>query len=477
VNSQTILARLQQFASRLYGPIGAAGLNFWTLSEANYWGHNAIIRLAPFIRHCSLPTLPGEGPFGGRILSHDYVEAALMRRAGWQVWLATDIEGNYEECPPTVTDLAQRDRRWLQGNLQHARLIFARGFHMANRVHFILGILAYLASPLWLALIVVSTVIAANIASNGLGLRPVASFAQYLHWTYQDQAIWLFIYTMGLLFLPKILALWDLLSRPSEVAGFGGWKVLVQGVVLETLTFTLLAPVLMIFHTWFIITTLSGYRVTWGTQRRDARAVAWSESIAAHGVQTLLGLTAGIIVLHIDARIAAWMSPLLLGLIFAIPLSYLTGSANLGEKLKQHGLLQTAEETRPLPELTKLNAMQALRKDPPAVPAALRLHYGLLQAILDPYVNAVHVALLRTKDDPPAKTKEWFFALRKILVDGGPKALTPAERLSLLSDADSVQTLHHEIWSSPTSRMDEWWKLALQHYALVGPAPQTAFTR
>jgi membrane glycosyltransferase len=105
-NAETIIARLQQFASRLYGPVSASGLNYWQLSEANYWGHNAIIRLAPFIRHCSLPELPGTGPFGGRILSHDYVEAALMRRAGWEVWLATGLEGNYEECPPTVIDLA-----------------------------------------------------------------------------------------------------------------------------------------------------------------------------------------------------------------------------------------------------------------------------------------------------------------------------------------------------------------------------------
>lgn len=125
VNGDTVLARLQQFASRLYGGISATGLNYWQLGEANYRGHNAIIRPAPFIRHCSLPELPGEGPSGGRIMSHDYVEAALLRRAGWQVWLATEIVGNCEECPGNVIDLAQRDRRWLQGNLQHARLIAA----------------------------------------------------------------------------------------------------------------------------------------------------------------------------------------------------------------------------------------------------------------------------------------------------------------------------------------------------------------
>jgi membrane glycosyltransferase len=148
VNGETVLARVQQFAARLYGTIFAAGLNYWQLGEGNYWGHNAIIRVQPFIHHCSLPELPGDGPFGGRIMSHDYVEAALMRRAGWQVWLATDLPGNYEECPGNLVDFAKRDRRWLQGNLQHARLIVARGFHAVNRLHFILGILSYVASPL-----------------------------------------------------------------------------------------------------------------------------------------------------------------------------------------------------------------------------------------------------------------------------------------------------------------------------------------
>lgn len=476
VNGESVLARLQQFASRLYAPLGAAGLNFWTLSEANYWGHNAIIRLAPFIRHCSLPSLPGDGPFGGRILSHDYVEAALMRRAGWQVWLAPDIEGNYEECPPSIIDLAQRDRRWLQGNLQHARLIFAKGFHMVNRIHFILGILSYLASPLWLALVVTSTVIAANISATGLALRPVESFAQYLRWSYPEQAVWLFIYTMGLLFLPKVLALWDLRKRTSKIAGFGGWSGILKSVIMETLVFTLLAPVLMLFHTWFIFNTLSGKKVSWGAQRRVGGESAWTESLAAHGLQTALGLAAAFVVMHIDLMLAAWMSPMLLGLIFSIPLSYITGSVQLGQILKKHGFFQTIEETQPLPEISQLEAIRTFHEDTHPPSAALRPHYGFLQAVLDPYVNAVHVSLLRSKDDPPAKSRERFQLLRGILIDEGPQALTPHERLSLLLDPESMHALHYEIWSSPSSRLAEWWKLALQHYAYVAPPPQTPFT-
>jgi len=133
-------------------------MNYWQQHDGNYWGHNAIIRVQPFIDHCALPELPGNEPFGGRILSHDFVEAALMRKAGWAVWLAHDLEGSYEEGPPTLIDSAKRDRRWCQGNLQHAWLLTARGFRRANRYHLLMGIMGYVSSPLWLLFLVLSTV-------------------------------------------------------------------------------------------------------------------------------------------------------------------------------------------------------------------------------------------------------------------------------------------------------------------------------
>ncbi len=331
-NGETVLARLQQFASRLYGPISAAGLNYWQLGEANYWGHNAIIRLAPFIRHCSLPELPGGGPFGGRILSHDYVEAALMRRAGWQVWLAIGLAGNYEECPATLIDLAERDRRWLQGNLQHARLVVAKGFHPVNRVHFLLGILSYLSSPLWLAFLVVSAIIAAHLGEDQTAALPLTGFAAYVHWSYAGEAICLFVYTIALLFLPKVLALLDLRARPEEAAAFGGWERLTGGVLLETAIFTLLAPVLMLFHCWFIALTLLGRKVSWGAQRRGAASDSeWPALFRAHGGQTLAGLLGAFLVFRIDPHLAVWMSPILAGLILSIPMSFATGSLPAGD--------------------------------------------------------------------------------------------------------------------------------------------------
>jgi membrane glycosyltransferase len=477
VNGETVLARLQQFASRLYGSVSATGLNYWQLGEANYWGHNAIIRLAPFIKHCSLPELPGEGPFGGRIMSHDYVEAALMRRAGWQVWLATEMDGNYEECPGNVIEFAQRDRRWLQGNLQHARLIGAKGFHVVNRVHFVLGILAYLASPLWLAFLVISAVIAYRHGVSGVMLKPIPSFAAYAHWSYHTQAICLSLFTLGMLFFPKVLSLFDLRGRPDEVAAFGGWPDLLGGVFLETFIFTLLAPVLMLFHTKFIILTVCRQKITWGTQRRGrAGESVLAETISAHWGHTLVGIIGWMVVSRISPMLAFWMSPILLGLICAIPLSYFTGSLAVGLELRREGLFKTPEESRPLPELVDLASGTSARRRGPQPLPELAENYGLLQAVLDPYVNAVHVSLLRVKDEQPPATEERFVGLRKTLLREGPAALNPRDRLALLMDVNSMNALHDELWSSPVSRLALWWQLALEHYNVIAPVPETAFS-
>ena len=153
----TLFGRFVQFAGTLYGPMLASGQAFWQAESANYWGHNAILRMRPFIEHCRLPVLPGKPPLGGRILSHDFVEAALLRRAGWLVYLLPSIGGSYEEVPPNVLDYAKRDRRWAQGSLQHLRLLLEPGWRPLSRLHFALGAMGYLASVLWLLILSAST--------------------------------------------------------------------------------------------------------------------------------------------------------------------------------------------------------------------------------------------------------------------------------------------------------------------------------
>ena len=477
VNGETIFARLQQFASRLYGPVFAAGLNFWQQGEANYWGHNAIIRVAPFIDHCSLPDLPGVEPFGGRILSHDYVEAALMRRAGWSVWLAVDLGGSYEECPGNLIDFAKRDRRWLQGNLQHAWLVTARGLHAANRLHLALGILAYMASPLWLAFLLVSSAIAWRYAATGLTPLHVDSFAQYLHLDFNSQALLLFGATMGLLFLPKVLALIDLRRRPGEAARFGGWLRVIGSVFTETFIFTLMAPVLMLFHSKFILLTLGGQGVAWVAQRRGTDGdPEWREAILTHAGHTLLGAAWGVFAIWINPGFAAWLAPILLGMMTSIPMSLVTGQLATGQFIQRLGLFVTPEESAPPPELSRLaRNLEACRRQTQPLPE-LAADYGLMQAVLDPYVNAVHLALLRERDQPMVAEGR-FAPMRERLLREGPSALAPRDKLALLLDADSMGVLHRDLWSLPAEGLATWWRTAIRAYNVLAPAPRTALYR
>ncbi|TLY54596.1 MAG: glucans biosynthesis glucosyltransferase MdoH, partial [Gammaproteobacteria bacterium] len=161
VGRETLFARLLQFGARLQSPMLASGLAFWQLGESNYWGHNAILRLQAFARHCTLPHLPGKPPLGGEILSHDFVEAAFMRRAGYEVRQLPELIGSWEEMPANLIDYAARERRWTQGNLQHARLLGFPGLHPLSRVHFLTGILSYVSSLMWLALLLVSSLVSA----------------------------------------------------------------------------------------------------------------------------------------------------------------------------------------------------------------------------------------------------------------------------------------------------------------------------
>jgi len=207
VNAKTLFARLQQFSGRLYGPLVAAGIAWWHGSEGNYWGHNAIIRVRAFAQDAGLPHLPGRKPFGGHILSHDFVEAALMRRGGWAIRMVPALGGSFEECPPSLLDFAARDRRWCQGNLQHLAVLPARGLHWVSRLHLLTGIGTYLTAPLWLLFLVFGILI----SLQAHFVRPEyfpKGFSLFPKWPAEDPilAAWVFVVTMGLLIVPKLLA-------------------------------------------------------------------------------------------------------------------------------------------------------------------------------------------------------------------------------------------------------------------------------
>jgi membrane glycosyltransferase len=480
VNGETLYARLQSFANRVYSPLFLAGLNYWQQHEGNYWGHNAIIRVQPFMEHCSLPDLPGSEPFGGRILSHDFVEAALMRRAGWAVWLAHDIEGSYEEGPPTLIESAKRDRRWSQGNMQHAWLLTARGFRPANRFHLFMGVMAYLSSPLWLLFMIISTINVFDLVRSGDAnrARPEDYTSLFGYEIEVPEALTLFVFTMLLLFLPKIVAVVVMLGRREEVERYGGRVRFVLSALLEMVTSALLAPINMMFHAKFVLFTLLGQGVSWVPQKRgaDEDGTDWREAIITHGGQSLFGLVWGVSALILLPEFFWWLSPVLAGMVVAIPLSIFLSKNGVGRRARELGLFLIPEETQPNYELRRLrqNLAECYRHLQPIEP--LRADYGLMQAVLDPYVNAMHVALLRQRR-ASEEAREWFAQLRQRLLHEGPELFSKKEKMALLLDADSMIWLHRELWSSPQESLAEWWRLAMRQYNVLTNAPTTALYR
>jgi membrane glycosyltransferase len=360
INRNTLFARVQQFAARVTGPVIAAGLSAWMGRDGNYWGHNAIIRTRAFAAHCGMPDLKGRPPLGGHILSHDFVEAALMRRAGWTVYMLPDLGGSYEESPPSLIDLAARDRRWCQGNLQHSRVIGARGWKLATRQHFATGIAAYLASPFWLfqlivgiALVLQTTYIRPEYFSKDFTLFPI--------WPRFDpeRALALFALTMGILLAPKLFGLLLMLFDRDKRQACGGAVRLVLSSLIEVVLSALMAPILMLIQSGSVFQILLGRDTGWQPQRRDDGSIPARDIVRRHLWHTLLGLFTGLSAVMIATSLFLWMSPTVLGLVLAIPLSWLSGQLGAGLVLKRLGLLLMPAE-RQLPEIARrANALQA----------------------------------------------------------------------------------------------------------------------
>ena len=358
---ETLFARLIQFAARLNSLMLASGLAFWQLGEGNYWGHNAILRLREFAAYCDLPRLPGKPPLGGEILSHDFVEAAFMRRAGFKVWLLTDLDGSFEEVPSNVVDFAARDRRWAQGNLQHLGLLPMRGLHWLSRLHLITGVLSYATSPLWLAALLLSSIVVCLDAINGYQYFAPGSYSLFPTWPqYRDSEIVILLAgTITVLLMPKVLGCTLALVKGKLRRAFGGVWSLLSSLLVEQLFSTLLAPSMMLFHTSFVITTLAGHPVTWNAQDRGDRGITFREAFSRHKWHVAIGLAWGGIILTIAPRYIWWMSPILLGLLLSVPLTMLTSLTSAGVWARKHGLLLTPEETEPPSELAALEQLMA----------------------------------------------------------------------------------------------------------------------
>jgi membrane glycosyltransferase len=461
VSRRSLFARVQQFASRVYGPMFAAGLHFWQLGDGQYWGHNTIIRVAPFMDHCGLPRLPGKPPLGGEIMSHDFVEAALMGRAGWTLWLAYDLPGSYEEVPSTLLEEMKRDRRWCQGNLQHLRLLFTEGLFGAHRALFLNGVLSYVSALLWFAFLTLSTAEAIVNALREPEYFPHGRslFPEWPVW-HPDWALYLVAVTGMILFLPKLLSVVLILFKGRNAAAYGGVVKLTLSVLLEILLSSLLAPIRMVFHSRFVLQNLLGRTVSWRSQEREDAQTGWGEALRYHGLDTLVASAWGAGLYWLNPGYFWWVTPIIAALILSVPLSVFASRVRLGDRLRSWGLFTIPEETEPPAELRELrehlDAAQRLARTIPDIERS-----GFVRAALDPGVNALHCALLgRSRSLKPS-----IRAVRRGFVDralaDGPAALEARQRKLLLYDPDMLTELHYGVWElADPARAARWGRVS-----------------
>jgi len=335
IGHATLHARVQQFAARVAGRLFALGMQYWQLGDSHYFGHNAIIRVQPFMAHCALATIPGQGGLTGSILSHDFVEAALIRRAGFEVWMVSDLKGSYEQQPPDLLSELQRDRRWCQGNLQNLRLMAEPGFSTVHRFMFVTGAMAYLSAPLWLLFM-------------GLGMTV---------WHFQGEAalvsgdvvqlgaLGLWFWTLFVLVLPRVLGVVAILLQ-GESFRYGGTAALVRSALVETVLALMQAPIRMLAHSVFVLVALTGWKLEWKSPPRDAREIAWKDAATALALPTLAAGLLALAAAQIGPSALLWLAPVWLPLLFAVPMAVLTSNQDLGAALRSQHYLLVPEEAR-----------------------------------------------------------------------------------------------------------------------------------
>ena len=440
IGARTFFGRLQQFAARVYGPVVTRGLAAWSGDSGNYWGHNAIIRVAAFAQSCGLPQLPGRKPFGGFVLSHDFVEAALLRRRGWKVRMTTALAGSWEESPPSLFDLAVRDRRWAQGNLQHTKVIGAAGLSFTSRLHLAIGIMSYLSSPLWLILLAIGFAL----ALQSHLIRPeyfTQDFQLFPTWPRFNTQVMtnLFWFSMAVLLIPKAIGFLRALLCARIRRGAGGVIGVTASVLLEVILSALYAPILMLIQCRHVIEIVMGHDSGWKPQRRDAGGNTWREAWRFHERHFILSCVTAIIVWFLSPPMLAWVSPALLGLFLSVPLSRMSGSESVGRRLARVALLRTPEEADPPPIVRR---RQELRSGAAALPRDGLRHLARNREARWAHIdgNLARPAEPRGEPNPHALTAEQKIRDARFLEEA-LEWLTPHERIEVAGDARMLARL------------------------------------
>jgi len=353
IGAQSVFARMQQFANGVYGIAFAEGLARWCGQEGNYWGHNAIIRTSAFAGCAGLPRLRGIGGREQTIMSHDFVEAGLLRRAGWSVRFVPRIQGSYEETPPTLIDHILRDRRWCQGNLQHLRLLGSAGFRSISRFHLLHGAVGYLMSPMWFALLVMWALIGHGREQSVLRYFSVDNplFPQWPEIT-EGRHVMVIVLMYAMLLAPKILGVVALPLAGARYGDFGGAPRFALSFVAELVLSILYAPILMVQQMIAVFRTALGLQKGWSPQARDGGRYPLRTLVVCHALETISGLAlvSGIV----TGLVSPWLAPIAASLALAIPLSALSGVSSrsvrwllgMREEFREPAISRTARRHR-----------------------------------------------------------------------------------------------------------------------------------
>jgi membrane glycosyltransferase len=335
--SRSAFARIFQFGMRHGMRAYTMGQAWWVGDCGPFWGHNAMVRIKPFHEQCDLPVLRGKPPLGGHVLSHDQVEATLMRRAGYEVRVLPEERGSWEENPPTMLEFARRDVRWCQGNMQYLKLLNLAGLYPMSRFQLAWAILMFIGIPAWTLMI---------------ALLPVAAWqAREIEHFPASLAIGLYATFFTMYLMPKLAGLADVVLTPGGVARYGGWLRFVPGAVIEIAFSFLQGAVSTIRTSIFMVGLLFGRSVTWGGQARDTQGLGWATAAEHLWPQTLFGILVCGALLAIAPAVLWWSLPLTAGYLLAIPFAVLTANPDLGRALQRLGLCGIPEDFAPPPEV------------------------------------------------------------------------------------------------------------------------------
>lgn len=442
----SIFQKIQNFNSAFFTDMFSAGSYYYQLDSSPYFGHNAIVRIQPFMKYCALPHLPNYGALGGRILSHDTIEAALMKKAGYDVHLAYNLGGSYEECPPSIIDALKRDQRWCQGNLQHIWFLFAKKIPIFNKIQILIGILSYANAFIW-ALFIFLSVINYLDDSKYLSYSMLPDEFEFFKSQIYDPLYYqLFAISMMLLFLPRVLAYFDNLVS-GRYREFGGFFLMTFNFILETLFSILIAPIYMVYHSIFVISTLLNKKISWGPQNRNSDSVySLSFIVSSFSGITLLGFTLSYITFEYSIAIFFALVPIFIGWLLSIPLAYFTNK----HAVKNKKLFSTPEETFPHEELQLLDREKFLFN------FKFTEGFEYFFAFIHPSFFRIHKQYLATIRSNPRRNHSLEDRIAE-LVQLGPGALDDGTLKRILSDRNLVTKVHHRIWSCRLRNSDTYW--------------------